>query len=208
MPLIRKPVNRPADERPDSGETLKSLSDADANRRWRAARDAADLDGGDAALATALLIEKDPRVREAMFTSLARLGTPAAVEAIISRLRSDDAGLRSGALDALRIMIPQIHDLLPRLLTDQDTDIRILSCELARSLESAEASLLLCRVLDHDPEANVCAAAVEVLAEVGGPEAMVSLQNCALKFGGSPFLSFAIKAVIDRLASQIPPPRA
>jgi HEAT repeat protein len=208
MPLIRKPVDRPANENPAPAASLASLSDPDADRRWRAARDAADLDGGDTALAAALRIETDPRVREALFTSLARLGTPAAVEAITSRLRSNDASSRSGALDALRIMIPQVHDLLPRLLADQDTDIRILSCELARSLESAEATQLLCRVLDHDPEANVCAAAVEVLAEVGGPEALASLQNCALRFGGSPFLSFAIKSVVDRLASPISPTRA
>jgi HEAT repeat protein len=202
MPLIRRPVDRPAEESRDSGHTLNSLSHPDSDLRWRAARDARGLIGADAAIAAALLIEKDPRVREAMFTSLARLGTPVAVEAVISGLRSDDAGLRSGALDTLRIMIPQVHDLLPKLLADKDTDIRILSCELARSLDGAEATQLLCRVLDTDPEANVCAAAVEVLAEVGGPEALASLQNCALKFSGSPFLSFAISAVIARLAPQ------
>jgi HEAT repeat protein len=208
MPLIRKPSGRPTDEGRNPREALESLSDPDSDRRWRAARDASELDGGDVALAAALLIETDARVREAMFTSLARLGTPAAVGAIISRLRSDDAGSRSGALDALRIVIPQVHDLLPRLLADPDADIRILSCELARSLEGAEATQLLCRVLEDDPEANVCAAAVEVLAEVGGPEALASLRKCALKFAGSPFLSFAIQVVVERLASHAGASRA
>jgi HEAT repeat protein len=208
MPLIRKPSDRPADVSRTPGEPLKSLTDPDCDRRWRAARDAADLDGGDTALAAALLIETDPRVREAMFTSLARLGTPVAVEAIISRLRSDDSGSRSGALHALRIMIPHMHDLLPRLLADPDADIRILSCELARSMEGTEATQLLCRVLEDDPEANVCAAAVEVLAEVGGPEALASLRKCALKFAGSPFLSFAIQVVIERLSSHAGATRA
>jgi hypothetical protein len=202
MPLIRKPLGRPAEVSRESGETLAALSDPDSDRRWRAARDAANVDAADAALAAALLNEKNPRVREALFTSLARLCTATAVEAVISALRSDDANLRSGALDALRIMIPRVHELLPRLLSDQDTDIRILSCELARSMEGAEATLLLCRVLDDDPEANVCAAAVEVLAEVAGPEALDSLHNCRFRFAGSPFLSFAIQVVVDRLASQ------
>jgi HEAT repeat protein len=208
MPLIRKPTGRPAAERRDPGTVLESLHNPDADVRWRAARDAAELDGGEAALSAALGTEKDSRVREAMFTSLARLGTPAAAEAVISRLRSDDANLRTGALDALHIMVPQVQTLLPSLLTDPDSDIRILSCELARHLESAEATQLMCRVLDNDAEANVCAAAVEVLAEVGGPEALLSLQNCAVRFEATPFLSFAIQAVIERLASQPSTPRA
>jgi HEAT repeat protein len=208
MPLIRKPSGRPIDEEPNPDKTFAALSDADSDRRWRAARDAATLEGGDAALGAALLDEKDLRVREAMFTSLARWGTPTAVEAVSSALRSDDANLRGGALDALRIMIPRAPDLLPRLLADRDIDIRILTCELARSVESAEATRLMCEVLDREADANVCAAAVEVLAEVGGPEALPSLRNCRVKFGNSPFLGFAIEAVIERLTAQISTPRA
>jgi HEAT repeat protein len=208
MPLIRKSTDPLAGERRDDAEIRKSLTNADPDERWRAARDAVDLDGGDTALAAALCSEKDSRVREAIFTSLARIGTPAAVAAVISRLRSDDANSRSGALDALRIMAPQMHDLLPRLLADKDIDIRILSCELARSLDSAEATQLMCRVLDEDPEANVCAAAVEVLAEVGSPDALPSLGRCALRFANSPFLAFAINMVVDRLASHISANRA
>jgi hypothetical protein len=75
-------------------------------------------------------------------------------------------------------------------------------------MESSEATRLLCGVLDEEADANVCAAAVEVLAEVGGPEALPSLRKCAVKFGSSPFLAFSIKAVIDRLAAQISTTRA
>src|ERR1700753_569019 len=55
MPLIRKPEEgRRVDERPDPRKTFEALSDADPDHRWRAARDAATLEGGDAALAAAL----------------------------------------------------------------------------------------------------------------------------------------------------------
>lgn len=208
MPLIRKPPVRSAAIQSDADGVLESLSNADSDKRWAAARDAAAVAGGGAALAAALPGESDPRVREAMFSSLARIGTPETAGAVISLLRSDDANLRTGALDTLRIMVAQVHELLPRLLTDPDIDIRILSCDLSRSLGSAEASSLMCRVLDNDAEANVCAAAVDVLAEVGGPEALPSLRSCALKFSASPFLGFAIKTVIDRLASDSSPTRA
>jgi HEAT repeat protein len=208
MPLIRKSAGDPNVQKRDDAEILASLVNSDPDKRWAAARDAASVAGGEAALTAALPREGDPRVREAIFTGLARIGTPAAVDAVVSLLRSDDANLRGGALDALRIMVPQVLDLLPRLLTDQDIDIRILSCELARALQGAEATRLMCRVLDHDAEANVCAAAVEVLAEVAGPEALPSLQACSLKFGATPFLSFAIQMVIDRLNSEASASRA
>ncbi|HEX3950578.1 MAG TPA: HEAT repeat domain-containing protein [Steroidobacteraceae bacterium] len=201
MPLIRKPTARPALKATEADGILKALADPDPDRRWAAARGAAALVGGGAALAAALPTEEDPRVREAMFTGLARIGTAETAAAAISLLRSDDANLRTGALDTLRLMVSQMHDLLPRLLKDQDVDVRILSCELARSLPSPEATSLMCGVLDDETEANVCAAAVDVLAEVGGAEALPSLRACVRKFRDTPFLAFAIKAVVDRLAA-------
>jgi HEAT repeat protein len=200
MPLIRKPTARPAPEVTEA-EILKALADPDPDRRWAAARDAAAVVGGGAALAAALPIENDARVREAMFTGLARIGTAETAAAAISLLRSDDANLRTGALDTLRLMVSRMHELLPRLLKDKDVDVRILSCELARSLPSPEATNLMCGVLDNESDANVCAAAVDVLAEVGGAEALPSLRACELKFRDTPFLAFAIKAVVDRLSA-------
>jgi HEAT repeat protein len=201
MPLIRKPTDRPAPKKTGLDDLLKGLADPDPDQRWTAAREAAQVVGGAAALAMALPTENDPRVREAMFTALARIGTPETAAAVISLLRSDAANLRTGALDTLRLMVSRMHDLLPKLLKDQDVDVRILSCELGRSLPSPEATSLMCAVLDNDPDANVCAAAVDVLAEVGGAEALPSLRACALRFPATPFLAFAIKAAVDRLAS-------
>jgi HEAT repeat protein len=209
MPLIRKPTDQAAAApKTNAHDVLESLASADADIRWTAARDAANIPGGGAALALALRSEDDPRVREAMFTSLARIATPDAVDAVVALLRSDDANLRTGALDTLRIMVVRAQELLPRLLRDDDVDVRILSCELARSLGSAEATRLMCGVLDIETEVNVCAAAVDVLAEVAGAEALPSLRDCALKFPESAFLSFAINTVIDRLAAQSSPSRA
>ncbi len=144
MPLIRKPTDRPALKKTGADDLLKGLADPDPDQRWAAAREAARVPGGAAALAMALPAENDPRVREAMFTALARIGTPETAAAVISLLRSDAANLRTGALDTLRLMVSRMHDLLPKLLKDQDVDVRILSCELGRSLPSPEATSLMC----------------------------------------------------------------
>ena len=163
-----------------------------------AARTAINVEGADLALSQALRTETDPRVREAMFTGLARIGTPVAVETLLSMLRSDAAALRTGALDALRVL-NGLGDVAARLLRDADPDVRILSCELARSLPAAEANRQLCELLARERSVNVCAAATDVLAEVGGPEALTALADCARRFPDAPFLLFAIDTVRDRI---------
>jgi HEAT repeat protein len=212
MPLVRKPTGKapaPASaSAPDAASVLGNLVSGGADERWAAARASAAVPGAVAALATALRKETDARVREAIFTSLARIGTSESADLLISFLRSDSANLRAGALDALSIMTSGMPDLLPKLLGDRDVDMRILSCELVRTLPGPEATTLLCTLLAGEQEPNVCAAAIDVLAEVGGPAALPALAACAQKFRDSPFLGFAIKTATDRINSQHPASRA
>jgi len=207
MPLVRKPTGDSAAPQPDSAEVQRLLASANPDERWAAARAAANVVGGVSAIAAALPTEHDQRVREAMFTSLARHDTTESADAIVGLLRSDSANLRTGALDALRIMVGARPGLLPRLLSDKDADVRILSCELARSLPDVEATRLLCVLLTAEQEINVCAAAIDVLAEVGSGEALDTLRECARRFGDSPFIAFAIKTVTARITSQSTPNR-
>lgn len=208
MPLVRKPTENSPGPKADVAKDLELLTSASPNERWTAARAAANVVGGISAIARALPTERDPRVREAMFTTLARHGTPESIDTVIELLRSDTANLRTGALDALRIMAGAVPNLLPRLLRDEESDVRILSCELARSLPNAEATRLLCGLLAAEQEINVCAAAVDVLAEVGGTDALPYLNECARRFGDSSFIAFAIKTAADRIGSQSIPTRA
>ena len=199
MPLMRKPAGQvPVRNQPDP---LAVLVTGSIDERWGAARMAASLPNGVEALRVALATETDARVRSAMFTSMARLATPACVDAIVPYLRSDDANLRTGALDALRSMPNAVLPMLPALLNDPDSDVRLLTCEIVRGLGTAEATPLLCDVLDRDADVNVCAAAVDVLAEIGGPHAVVALQGCADRFPGEAFLGFAIKMAVQRIGN-------
>jgi HEAT repeat protein len=182
-------------------QVLAGLVSTSTDERWAAARTAAELPEATAALAAALPRETDSRVREAMFTSLVRIGTRDSLATVLPLLRSNDSALRTGALDALRSAPIAAHELLSGLLGDPDTDVRILSCELARNLPSEEASRTLCALLARESEVNVCAAAVEVLAEVGDPTALPTLMQCAQRFAQVPFLAFAIKLAMDRITA-------
>jgi HEAT repeat protein len=183
---------------------VATLANGTREERWAAARDAVDAPGGVEALAQALAKEEDLRVREAILTSLARVGTPEAVAAILPHLHADDANLRVGALDALRVLSGALAPHLPGLLGDPDVDVRLLACELARGLPAGDAVGLLAPLLHRDTEANVCSAAVEVLADIAGPEVLPALEDCARRFPGDPFLSFAVRVAAQRVGARPP----
>lgn len=208
MPLIRKPPATAAPKQPAASpdRIRAALASDDEQLRWNAARAAAGHADCSAALAAALPAEASARVRGAMFTSLAQNADDTALNALQQLLRSDEADLRIGALDALRLVVRERSGLIAPLLDDDDPDVRILACELVRELPSSDASALLCELLGHESEPNVCAAAVDVLAEAGDSSALAALTACAGRFTDTPFLGFAIGVAIDRIRAQ--PPRS
>ena len=181
---------------------LRALVEGHAEERWIAARAAVGVAGGAKALGAALRLERDVRVREAILTSLTRLASPDAVEAVLPLMRAELAAWRTGAIDALRAMKQAAWPYLPQLLADPDADVRLLACEITRTLPEEKATTLLCDLIERESEANVCASAIEILAEVGTAEALPALERCAARFQGTRFLEFAIKVTGDRIRSQ------
>jgi HEAT repeat protein len=199
VPLIRSSPDRAPPAQANAEKVERDLAQGTSDQRWDAARTARDLPNGFQLLSRAISTETEPRVREAVLTSLAWIGTPECAEAVLPGLRSNDSQLRAASLDALRAMPSATASQLPQLLHDADPDVRLLACDLVRSQSANEASRLLGDVLTHDSEANVCAAAVEVLAETGGPSLLPLLAQCAARFPDDPFLAFAIQIAGERL---------
>jgi HEAT repeat protein len=199
MPLIRRETPKATAKTVDAARLAAALTKGTDDDRWAAARSAGEFPEGISILRDALSRETSPRVREAIFTSLARIRTSESAEAVLPYLGSDDASLRAGALDALRAMPTAIAPHLSRVLKDRDPDIRLLACELVRNQPAGDANRLLADLLATESEANVCAAAVEVLAEVGGPELLPLLAQCAARFPNDPFLAFAIQLASERI---------
>jgi HEAT repeat protein len=209
MPLVRKPTGTTEPPgAPDIAAVLKTLSTGTDDQRWSAARAAADVPASVSALGEALIRETNPRVREAMFTSLARIATPQSVDAVLPFLRSDDAHIRSEALDALQAMKSVVWPRLAALVRDERSDVRVLACDLVRNMPAGQAVHLFCDLLDSEREPNVCAAAIDALAEIGAPDALPALARCAERFPADPFLAFSIKIAVDRIRSQVSTSRA
>lgn len=203
MPLIRKDPGKtePGSEAGNKPEGLNSPSE---DARWTAARQLSKDPQSVGALASALALEVSPRVREAILTSLARIQTPEAVAAILPYIRSEDAAIRSGALDALSAMPGIVEKHLPSLMADPDPDVRLLICDIVRRLPADVAVACLCDLLDSEDQINVSAAAVEALSEVGDERALPALARCAARFHEEPFLQFSIQAVSNRITGNGP----
>ena len=205
MPLIRNAKNAARKiDAPDFEAASAGLRNPDADARRGAARALGAFPQAADVLGRAAMSERDERVREAMFTSLARIGTEQSVLALLPHIRSDDSSRRTGAMDALKAMPEMMAVVLLGLLGDPDADVRGLACDLVRELPSAEATALLKDVLDTDTEINVCAAAVDVIADIGSLDALPHLRRCASRFPDQPFLQFAIRIALDRIGTQAP----
>jgi HEAT repeat protein len=203
MPFVKRDVPSSAvDQRPDDSlvSHIAALSRPDPETRWSAARALGGRADAVPALAAALGAEQVPRVREAIMTALMRIGDQASVVALLPCLRSQDAGQRAAAIEVLQSLPGAILPFMASLLGDSDSDVRILATELARNMPAADANHVLCTLLEHEQHPNVCAAAIDVLAEVGTREAVPVLQACAERFAGTPFLPFAVSTAIARIS--------
>ena len=199
MPLIRSTPPSPAkDSRPSLDAVRDDLRSDDPGIRRRAVRSLGHVAEVVPILIAALDSEGEPAVREAIFSAL--MAIPDAAPALASLLRSQDAGLRNGATEALQAMPGSVRPLLPGLLGDRDADVRILSVEVTRCLPASEATTLLCDLLESESDPNVCTAAVEILAEIGTAEAVPTLRRLAERFPSEPIVPFSVTVAIKRVA--------
>ncbi len=175
------------------------LTDADAGvRRW-AARDLAAHAEAAPRLAARLLDDGNASVRAVLFSSLARIGGTRVVEAVLPLLRSEDAALRNGAIELLAGLPDAVAPHIEALLCDADSDVRIFSVNLLGLLPHPRVPQWLAGVLQSESQPNVVGAALDVLAEVGGPEMAEPLRHTAARFADDPFIAFAVGLTLQRI---------
>jgi hypothetical protein len=202
MPLVKKSLSAPQPPagKSDLGAAALALQRGTMPERWSAVRAMAHDASAVPLLAAALHGEAEPQLREAIFGALARIGTAESFASVLQYLRSDDAATRTAALDALKLMPAAAGTRLDELLRDDDADIRVLVCELARVVPAGEAALIA--VLAREAAVNVCAAAVEVLAEIGGAPSLTAIEACAARFPGVVFLQFSISLAAGQIKAR------
>jgi hypothetical protein len=80
--------------------------------------------------------------------------------------------------------------------------MRLLVCEVVREMPAGMATPVLVELLDDEPVANVCCAAIEVLAEVGDASALPALTRCAVRFSDEPFVAFSARMAASRIGGK------
>jgi hypothetical protein len=180
-----------------SPDLLQALTDPRAAARRGAVRVLGDLSDAAPMLIEHLATERDASVRRAGFSSLIRIGNRDAIAGLIGYLRSDDATLRNGALDALASDPARVSEIVGTLLRDPDPDVRIMS--LATLLHQPDAEERLIGVISSDRSVVVCCAAVDQLGEIATSAARPALSALKLRFAEEPFIQFAADAVLSRI---------
>lgn len=204
MALVKRPQTQAFEEderrRPRDIEGLKAeLADADpAARRW-AARDLAYFPEAAAALIGRLEEEADASVRTALLTSLTEIGDAVAVQGLVGYLRSEDVALRNEAIEAMKHLPDAVAPIMAGLLADCDPDVRIFAVNILESLRHPDVEKWLIQAVSCDAHVNVCAAAVDLLGEVGTEAALDPLEKLKLRFPGEPYIVFAADLALQRI---------
>jgi len=203
MPLILS-QNRAIKEQSESIQQIgktdlqDELRNSDIAVRRAAIRRAGEL-GETELLALSLEAEHDHGLRELILTAIVRHGGIEGIRPLIDLLRSDDTSLRNSVIEILSDMGEAIVPYIQVLLSDADSDVRIFAMNIVFSLRSPQVPDIALKVILSDPHVNVCAAAVDVLAEAGTPGMAGALRDVANRFPNQPFLSFAVRTALKRI---------
>jgi hypothetical protein len=186
MPLLRA-LKRP------------NLSD-DVRARLMALRDAMEA-GSVEYLALLLLGEDDPFVRETALMYLARLDGAFPAQVLVRLMCEGETLLRNAAIETLGYLGERAVDALASLIADAGaaTDSRIYALTALELIDSPRAAELALEVALKDPDANICAAAIDVVAGSGVREMAAALDKVAARFPDQPYLAFAASAAQRRL---------
>ncbi len=184
---------------PDTGKLVALLDDPSACVRRHAAQALAAHPLAAPQLLARLHMETDSAARTAMLGSLARIGTVDAVACLAHCLRSEDVALRNGAIEALKTRPQEVPAIIAPLLNDADADVRIFAVNILESLRHPQVEEWLLQVVEHDAHVNVCAAAVDLLGEVGTARAAPFLQRLKERFEYEPYIQFAAGFALQRL---------
>ena len=87
-------------------------------------------------------------------------------------------------------------------LDDSDADVRIFAVNILESLRHPQVEDWLLGVVENDAHVNVCAAAVDLLGEVGTRRAAPALQRLRQRFDSEPYIQFAAGVALKRLAGS------
>jgi len=193
------PVGVPVIVRENLIDQLKS---PDGTERRDAVRGMATLPDSMVLLYEHLTGETNNSVRSLIFVELINHKSFAVAGDLLCLLASEDANLRAGAIEALQEMPNELAPHVEGMLVDPDSDVRIGVVAILAALRHPKVPIWLQEVIERDPHVNVCAAAIDALAEVGEPQSLPALAALAERFRDIAFVQFAVEAASRRILGR------
>ncbi|WP_137180954.1 HEAT repeat domain-containing protein [Roseomonas sp. AR75] len=156
------------------------------------------------ALLHALAGEPVAEVREAIVTSLIGIRSEDAATGLVALLNHEDTALRNDAIEGLRCMGEAAAGALGAALRHADPDVRLFAVNALDQKQAPWARAPLRTVLAEEADVNIGLAAVEALAEGGGPEDAAALAAFAARFPDEPMVAFAVGVALDQIGAGAP----
>jgi HEAT repeat protein len=208
MALVRRaaapvPVDEPRDDVAGGREQwIADLGSPNAATRRHAAHALLDMPNAVTVVCSHLADEPSLSVRSIILTGLIVHKSQAVVAALLPLLSSEDANLRNGAIEALQQMPDEVAPRVESMLADPDSDVRIFAINVLAALPHPMVPKWLRHVVTTDPHVNVCAEALDALAEVGEPDAIPALEALGDRFPDVAFIQFAVDAAVRRIRGR------
>ncbi|KXG77326.1 hypothetical protein AN618_12230 [Fervidicola ferrireducens] len=172
------------------------------NERIQAALDLGSIKAKEAVdvLVEQLLVEEDEVVREAIVTSLIKIGDEYVANRAAGLLESEDAYVRNAGVEILSIIGEPAIEILQKMINHPDRDVRILAVNALGESHIRETIRYLRRVIMEDDDENVVASAIEYLSELGFEKEDKEVVMKAAKRFSSPFFQYTVKSAIEKMA--------
>ena len=144
---------------------ISELGSGKPSTRKLAAEALGETGSKDAVPALIRLVSTDlSGARAEAIEALGKIGDPSAVDAILSAMATGSAGVKQKAISALvALRDPRVQDALISALTDRDGDSRRAAAIALGDLGDQKTIPILEKIVDHDPDPEVRAAAVSAI---------------------------------------------
>jgi len=189
---------KPHPER-DRDALRAALENSDASGRRQAAREIVHCPDAASVLVSRLQRENDDAVREVILGALVRMSDPIALSGLVDCLRSEDAALRNEVIERFAQMGREVDPTLQSLLKDPDPDLRIFAVNILASSQHPNVESWLIEIIEQDTHLNVCAAAADLLCEVGTEASIDALARLKARFADEAYIQFAADLALKRI---------
>jgi HEAT repeat protein len=180
-------------------ELLSLLSGPLAEQRQSAIRALVAYPAAALFLCRRLRIEEDAASREALTTTLMRIGGPDVIDGVVPLLRHENASVRQAVSEILAELPQDLFPHIETLLDTPDADMRIAVAATLRGADHAGSEAWALAILKDESDVNVVATALEILNEAGTSNALDMLATVAARFADEPSICFAVDVVRARI---------